>query len=94
MPAKKKVAITVRLEPKLARRIKKLAERADRSASSMIAWILEDRIADEERIVDGILRGLEDMRAGRYVEFEEFVEQMEQVIESKSPTRRNRKRSA
>ncbi len=73
MPAKKKVAITVRLEPKLARRVKKLAKDAGRSASSMIEWTLEDRIDDEEKIMKRLLEGMEQARKGQGMELHEAI---------------------
>lgn len=94
MPAKKKIAITVRLEPRLARRIKKLAKKADRSASSMIAWILEDRVAIEESHIDAILKGMQDIREGRFVDADEFFDHFERELKEKREGKGLRKRPA
>lgn len=94
MPTKSKVAITVRLEPKLARRIKKLAKKADRSASSMIAWILDDRIDIEESHIDAILVGMEEARRGEGMDAKEFFEQLLKETKGGRESNRRTKRSA
>lgn len=73
MPAKNKVTISVRLEPALAKRVKKLARKADRSASRLIARMLEDRIDIEESHVDAILEGEAAARRGEGLDLDEVA---------------------
>ncbi|MCZ7607669.1 MAG: ribbon-helix-helix protein, CopG family [Planctomycetota bacterium] len=94
MPAKNKVTISVRLEPALAKRMKKLADATGRSASSLIEYILADRIEYEEYVVKAIQKGREDFKAGRYMEAEEFFRQWEAELAKKAEGSRRKKRTA
>ncbi|MCA8911923.1 MAG: ribbon-helix-helix protein, CopG family [Planctomycetes bacterium] len=73
MPARNKVTISVRLEPALAKRVKKLAKKADRSASKLIARMLEDRIDIEESHIDAILEGEAAARRGEGQDLEQVA---------------------
>ena len=64
MASKDKVTISVRLEPALAKRLKRLAKSADRSVSWYMARIMEDRIEIEESHVAAILKGEAAAAAG------------------------------
>lgn len=94
MPAKKKVTISVRLDPALAKRVKKLAKKADRSVSSLVEYILDDCIEYEEKVMQAIEKGREDIRAGRYMDAEEFFAQLEKEVAQKNARSRHSKRSA
>ena len=94
MPAKNKVTISVRLEPALAKRMKKLAKAADRSVSWYIARIVEDRIDIEESQIKAIQEGMDDFREGRYMDAEEFFTQMDRETKEKRAAKHRRKRSA
>jgi predicted transcriptional regulator len=80
MPTKRKT-VSVRLEPKLARRLAKLAKESERSMSWHINRLVEDNIDDLEKQLTRILRGLEQARRGEgedaEVVFKRLFEELE-----------------
>lgn len=75
MPTKKKT-ISVRLDPKLARRLEKLAKNSERSMSWHINRLVEDNIDDLEERLAKINEGLADIEAGRGRDAEEVMAEM------------------
>lgn len=75
MPTKKKT-ISVRLDPKLARRLEKLAKSSERSMSWHINRLVEDNIDEVEDRLAKIQEGLADFAAGRERDAEEVMAEM------------------
>lgn len=72
--------LTVRLRPKLKNELGKLAKRARRTKSFLAGEAIADYIAREREIIEGIERGLADMRAGRLVPHEEAMAELNATI--------------
>ncbi|MCG3182609.1 MAG: hypothetical protein ICCCNLDF_00673 [Planctomycetes bacterium] len=89
MPAKNKVTISVRLEPALARRMKKLAKAADRSVSWYIARIIENRIDIEESQIKAILEGEAAADKGQFVDLDEVFADLERKYARKNKRARS-----
>lgn len=89
MPAKNKVTISVRLEPALARRMKKLAKAADRSVSWYIARIIENRIDFEESQIKAILEGEAAADKGQFVDLDEVFADLERKYARKNKRARS-----
>ncbi|MCB9933942.1 MAG: ribbon-helix-helix protein, CopG family [Planctomycetes bacterium] len=89
MPAKNKVTISVRLEPALAKRMKKLAKAADRSVSWYIARIIEDRIDIEESQIKAILEGEAAADQGQFVDLDEVFADLERKYARKNKRARS-----
>lgn len=89
MPAKNKVTISVRLEPALAKRMKKLAKAADRSVSWYIARIIENRIDIEESQIKAILEGEAAADKGQFVDLDEVFADLERKYARKNKRARS-----
>lgn len=89
MPAKNKVTISVRLEPALAKRMKKLAKAADRSVSWYIARIIEDRIDIEESHIKAIQEGMDAADNGQFVDLDEVFADLERKYARKNKRARS-----
>lgn len=89
MPAKNKVTISVRLEPALARRMKKLAKAADRSVSWYVARIIENRIDIEESQIKAILEGEAAADKGQFVDLDEVFADLERKYARKNKRARS-----
>jgi len=59
--------LTVRVSPQVKSRLGRLAARTKRTKSYLAGEAITDFVDRELAIVEGIERGLEDMRAGRVV---------------------------
>ena len=68
--------MTVRLPPELKERLGKLAERTRRTKSFLAGEAIADYVARELAIIEGVQRGLEDVRAGRVVPHEEAMRRL------------------
>ena len=73
--------LTVRLSPELKDKLGRLAARTQRTKSFLAGEAIGDYVARELAIIEGIERGLEDMRAGRVVTHEEAMRRIDSVIE-------------
>ncbi len=82
--------LTVRLSPKLKARLGKLAERTQRSKSFLAGEAIGNYVERELKIVAGIERGLDDMKAGRVVAHEDVMADIDATIKKAKPTRRKR----
>ena len=74
--------LTVRLEPKLKDRLGKLATQTQRTKSYLAGQAIAGYVERELQIIEGIERGLEDMRAGRVIPHEEVMAQIDAIIET------------
>ncbi len=75
MPTKKKT-VSVRLDPKLAKRLEALAKETERSVSWHINRIVEDSISSVEQHAAAVKVGLESARKGQGQDAEEFFAQL------------------
>ncbi len=74
--------LTVRLESKLKDRLGKLAAQTQRTKSFLAGQAIAGYVERELQIIEGIERGLEDMRAGRVIPHEEVMAQIHATIET------------
>jgi predicted transcriptional regulator len=82
MPTKKKT-ISVRLDPKLAKRLEKLARDSERSVSWHINRLVEDNIDYVEEELAAIKRGMEDHKQGRHEDAETYFARLFAEIEER-----------
>ena len=82
--------LTVRLPPELKERLGELAARTRRTESFLAGEAIAGYVARELAIVEGIGRGLEDVRAGRVVPHEDAMREIRATIEeaAKAPDSR------
>lgn len=73
--------ITVRLKPKVKEQLARLSESTKRTRSYLAAEAIEAYVARESEIVEGIGRGLDDMKANRLVPHDEAMAEIEAAIE-------------
>lgn len=73
---------TVRLEPKLKEQLARLSASTKRTRSFLAAEAIAAYVARETEIIDGIHRGLADVRAGRLVPHDEAMAELDAAIEA------------
>jgi predicted transcriptional regulator len=73
--------VTVRLPVKVKNRLGRLAKRTSRTKSYLAGEAIASYVERELPIVEGIKRGLEDMKAGRLVPHEQAMTEIDAVIE-------------
>jgi predicted transcriptional regulator len=84
--------ITIRIPPEVRDKLDRIAELTDRSRSYVAADALREYADSELDAVEGIMRGLEDVRAGRTIPHEEAMAILRKRVDAVEA--RNRKRSA
>jgi predicted transcriptional regulator len=84
--------ITVRIPPQIRDKLDRIAELTDRSRSYVAAEALAEYANRELDVVEGIMRGLEDVRAGRTIPHDEAMAILRKRIDAVEA--RNKKRSA
>jgi predicted transcriptional regulator len=72
--------LTVRLRPEVKEQLGELAERTRRTRSFLGGEAIAAYVARELDIIEGVQRGLEDMRAGRVVPHDEAMRQIRATI--------------
>ncbi len=72
--------LTLRVSSELHQRLELLAERTKRSKSFLANEAIDAYLARELEIVEGITRGLDDMRAGRLIPHEEVVRRIDRRL--------------
>jgi predicted transcriptional regulator len=73
--------ITVRLKPQVKEQLARLSERTNRTRSFLAAEAIEAYVARESEILEGIGRGLDDLRANRLVPHDEAMAELDAAIE-------------
>lgn len=73
--------MTIRLDPELRAKLRKLADGTRRSRSFLAAEAVEAYVYRELAIIEGIERGLADVEAGRTVSHEDAMASVRQAIE-------------
>ena len=61
------VTLTIRLAKEVKEKLARLAEHARRTKSFLAAEAIEQYVGQELDIIEGIEKGIEDMRAGRLI---------------------------
>ena len=83
--------LSVRISPETRDRLERLAKGTRRSKSFLAGQAIEGYLDRELEILEGIERGLEDMRAGRVIPHEEAMDRLEETIAAAE--RRNAKKA-
>ena len=78
--------MTIRLEPELKAKLDSLASLTRRSKSFLAAEAVAGYVEREMAIVEGVEKGLADMRAGRLVPHDQAMEEIYQTIRYPSRT--------
>ena len=73
--------ISIRISPAVKAKLDRLAQGTQRSNSFLAARAIEAYVDRELEIVEGILRGIEDVKAGRVVPHEEAMAELFAVVE-------------
>jgi predicted transcriptional regulator len=73
--------VTVRLPVKVRNQLGRLAKRTSRTKSYLAGEAIASYVARELEIVEGIKRGLQDMKTGRLVPHEQAMAEIDAVIE-------------
>jgi predicted transcriptional regulator len=84
--------ITIRIPPQVRDKLDRIAQLTDRSRSYVAADALTEYASRELDVVEGIMRGLEDVRAGRTIPHDEAMAILRKRIDAVEA--RNKKRSA
>jgi predicted transcriptional regulator len=84
--------ITVRIPVELKDRLDRLANVTRRSRSYLASEALNQYLAEELEVVEGILRGIADAEAGRVTPHEQAMAELREIVES--ARRRPSKKSA
>ena len=72
--------ISIRISSDLKDKLDRLAKGTQRSNSFLAARAIETYVDRELEIVEGILRGIEDVKAGRVVPHEEVMAEARRMI--------------
>jgi len=83
--------ITVRVPRETRDRLDRLAEATKRSRSFLAAEALDIYVREELQIVEGILRGMEDVKAGRVIPHEQVAAGLREIV---AKAKRKAKRKA
>ncbi len=81
-------ALTVPLRAEVERKLARLSERTHRTAAALAADAIASYVDREGAILDGIARGLEDMRAGRLVPHAEAMDELDAAISGAEQTQK------
>lgn len=79
--------LTLRLPSELKERLGILAEKTRRTRSFLASEALADYVERELAIIEGIERGLDDMRAGRVVPHAEVMKEIREIIAAAAQSR-------
>jgi predicted transcriptional regulator len=76
--------LTVRLSPEVKRRLGRLADHTNRTKSYLAGEAITDFVERELAIVEGIKRGLDDMRAGRVTSHKDAIRKLHATVKRAS----------
>jgi predicted transcriptional regulator len=82
MPMPSSTTLTVRLHPEVKQRLDRLADATRRTKSFLAAEAIAAYVAREAEIIDGIRRGMDDLRAGRLASHDQAIARLEATISS------------
>jgi predicted transcriptional regulator len=80
--------LTVRLPKKVKDRLGRLARQTRRTRSYLAGEAIASFVDRESEIVEGIKRGLEDMKAGRTTSHDEAMRRIDTILAGTSKKRR------
>lgn len=72
--------LTIRVTSEVKERLARLATATHRTKSFLAAEAISNYVERETEIVEGIERGIEDMKAGRIIPHDEAVARLEDII--------------
>ncbi len=81
-------AMTIRIAPEVKDRLRRLAEQTRRSKSYLAAEAVTAFVDREIEIVDGIVRGLTDVEAGRTVSHDDAMSVIDSIIQTAEQARK------
>ncbi|MDK9721202.1 MAG: CopG family ribbon-helix-helix protein [Rhodospirillales bacterium] len=67
------VPVTVRVSTETNEKLERIAKATERSKSKLLAGAIDAYIESERQFLEGIERGLADMRAGRVIDNDEMT---------------------
>lgn len=73
--------MTIRVPVETKERLDRLSQNTRRSRSFLAAEAVVRYVESEAEIVDGILRGIEDMKAGRTVSHEDAMAELQAIVD-------------
>ena len=74
--------ITITVPVELKAKLDRLAELMERDQSEILAAALDTYADYELPIVEGILRGMEDVKAGRVVPHDQVMDELDAIVEA------------
>jgi predicted transcriptional regulator len=85
--------MTIRISPDIKEKLGRLAKDTRRTSSFLAAEAVSDYVDRELEIIEGVKRGLEDVKAGRVVPHEQVVAEAREIIADarRPPKRTSRK---
>ena len=83
--------ITVRVPQETRDKLDRLATATRRSRSFLASEALDIYVREELQIVEGILRGMEDLKAGRVIPHEQVAAELREIV---AKAKRKAKRKA
>ncbi len=76
--------LTIRISPKVKRGLGRLAAHTKRTKSFLAGEAIQDFVDRELAIVEGIKRGLDDMKAGHVTPHDDAMRRIRATVKSKS----------
>lgn len=73
--------MTIRVPLETKERLDRLSQNTRRSRSFLAAEAVTRYVESEADIVDGILRGIEDMKEGRTVSHEDAMDELQAIVD-------------
>jgi predicted transcriptional regulator len=74
--------LTIRLPPEIKARLGKLAERTERTKSFLAGEAIAGYVTRELDIIEGVQRGIDDVRAGRVVPHADAMREIRATIKN------------
>jgi predicted transcriptional regulator len=72
--------LTIELKPEVGQKLTELSARTHRTAAELAAEAVVSYVEHESRTLDGIARGLADMKAGRIVPHDQAMDELDAAI--------------
>jgi predicted transcriptional regulator len=72
--------LTIELKPEVRRKLAELSERTRQPVAELAAEAVASYVEQESVILEGIARGLADMKAGRLVPHKEAMDELDAAI--------------
>ncbi len=72
--------LTIELKPEVSQKLAELSARTRQPAAALAAEAVASYVEHENSILDGIARGLDDLKFGRLVPHEEAMDELDAAI--------------